>query len=42
VDAWLRVCARDPKVYEYPNAMIGAHQLHAFRAPASPTGFSAT
>ncbi|HEY8530175.1 MAG TPA: HD-GYP domain-containing protein [Paenibacillaceae bacterium] len=40
VDAWLRVCAREPKVYEYPNALIGQHRLHIFSAPSNPTGVS--
>ena len=40
VDAWLRICAREPKVYEYPNALIGRHRLHAFSAPSKPPGVS--
>ena len=40
VDAWLRICAREPKVYEYPNTLIGQHRLQAFSAPSNPPGVS--
>ena len=40
VDAWLRICAREPKVYEYPDTFIAQNRLHAFRAPSNPPGVS--
>lgn len=37
VDAWKRVCDRDPQVYEYPSRMVGAQAIPGLQPPAYPS-----